>query len=46
VDPDGSVRTHLTLSEIAFDSRHEQAAFVFPHTAGVNATAVARLFMN
>ena len=26
---DASARTHLTLSEIAFDSRHEQAAFVF-----------------
>ena len=27
--PDGYVRTHLTLSEIAFDSKHEQAAFIF-----------------
>jgi hypothetical protein len=35
VGPDGSVKTHLTLSEIAFDSRHEQAAFVFfAHCAG------------
>jgi hypothetical protein len=27
--PDGYVRTHLTLSEIAFDSKHELAAFIF-----------------
>jgi len=27
--PDGYARTHLTLSEIAFDSKHEQAAFVY-----------------
>jgi hypothetical protein len=27
--PDGYVRTHLTLSEIAFDPKHEQAAFIF-----------------
>jgi hypothetical protein len=27
--PDGYVRTHLTLSEIAFDSKHQQAAFVY-----------------
>jgi hypothetical protein len=32
--PDGSVRTHLTLSEIAFDSRHEQAAFVYSAHCG------------
>jgi hypothetical protein len=32
VGPDGYVRTHLTLSEIAFDSKHEQAAFVFTAT--------------
>jgi hypothetical protein len=27
--PDGYVRTHLILSEIAFDSKHELAAFIF-----------------
>jgi hypothetical protein len=27
--PDGYVRTHLTLSEIAFDSKHKLAAFIF-----------------
>jgi hypothetical protein len=27
--PDGYVRTHLTLSEIAFDSKHETAVLVF-----------------
>jgi len=32
--PDGSVRTHLALSEIAFDSKHEQAAFVYSATCG------------
>jgi hypothetical protein len=34
VGPDGSVRMHLTLSEIAFDSKHEQAAFVYSATCG------------
>jgi hypothetical protein len=32
--PDGYVRTHLLLSEIAFDSKHEQAAFVFSAPCG------------
>jgi hypothetical protein len=32
--PDGHVRTHLTLSEIAFDSSHELAAFVFSASCG------------
>jgi hypothetical protein len=32
--PDGSVRMHFTLSEIAFDSKHEQAAFVYSATCG------------
>ncbi len=27
--PDGYVRTHLTLSDIAFDPQHKRAAFVF-----------------
>jgi hypothetical protein len=27
--PDGYVRTHLTLSEIAFDPEHQHAAFIF-----------------
>jgi len=27
--PDGYVKTHLTLSEIAFDSKHEIAVLVF-----------------
>jgi hypothetical protein len=31
---DGGVRMHLTLSEIAFDSKHEQAAFVYSATCG------------
>jgi len=29
VGPDGYVRTHLTLSEIAFDSEQEHAAFIY-----------------
>jgi hypothetical protein len=32
--PDGSVRMHFTLSEIAFNSKHEVAAFVFSATCG------------
>jgi hypothetical protein len=32
--PDGNVRMHLTLSEIAFDSRHEQAVFVYSALCG------------
>jgi hypothetical protein len=32
--PDGSVKMHFTLSEIAFDSKHEQAAFVYSATCG------------
>jgi hypothetical protein len=32
--PDGSVRMHFTLSEIAFDSKHEEAAFVYSATCG------------
>ena len=32
--PDGSVKMHFTLSEIAFDSKHEQAAFVFSASCG------------
>jgi hypothetical protein len=33
--PDGYVRTHLTLSEIAFDSKHEIAVLVFTaHCSG------------
>ncbi|WP_263357178.1 hypothetical protein [Acidicapsa ligni] len=32
--PDGYVRTHLTLSEIAFDSKHEEAAFIFYASCG------------
>jgi len=32
--PDGYVRTHLTLSEIAFDSGHEHAAFLYSATCG------------
>jgi hypothetical protein len=32
--PDGYARTHLILSEIAFDSKHEQAAFVFSASCG------------
>jgi hypothetical protein len=32
--PDGYVRTRLTLSEIAFDSKHDQAAFVFSASCG------------
>jgi hypothetical protein len=32
--PDGGQRMHFTLSEIAFDSKHEQAAFVYSATCG------------
>jgi hypothetical protein len=32
--PDGFVRTRFTLSEIAFDSKHEQAVFVFAALCG------------
>jgi len=32
--PDGGVRMHFTLSEIAFDSKHEQAAFVYSALCG------------
>jgi hypothetical protein len=32
--PDGSVKWHLTLSEIAFDSKHEVAAFVYSALCG------------
>jgi hypothetical protein len=32
--PDGYVRTHLTVSEIAFDPKHEQAAFIFSASCG------------
>jgi hypothetical protein len=32
--PDGSVRTRFTLSEIAFDSKHEHAAFIFSAICG------------
>jgi hypothetical protein len=32
--PDGSVRMHFTLSEIAFDSKHERAVFVYSATCG------------
>jgi hypothetical protein len=32
--PDGYVKTHLTLSEIAFDSTHELGAFVFSASCG------------
>jgi hypothetical protein len=32
--PDGAVRTRFTLSEIAFDSKHEQAIFVFAALCG------------
>jgi hypothetical protein len=32
--PDGYVRTHLTLSEIAFDSKHEIAVLVFAAHCG------------
>jgi hypothetical protein len=30
--PDGYVRTHLTLSEIAFDPEHKHAAFIYSAT--------------
>jgi hypothetical protein len=42
--PDGYVRTRFTLSEIAFDSKHEQAAFVYAASCGCKGAAVARLF--
>jgi hypothetical protein len=32
--PDGSVKWRFTLSEIAFDSKHEQAAFIFDALCG------------
>jgi hypothetical protein len=32
--PDGGQRMHFTLSEIAFDSKHEQAAFVYSALCG------------
>jgi hypothetical protein len=32
--PDGSEKMHFTLSEIAFDSKHEQAAFVYSALCG------------
>jgi hypothetical protein len=32
--PDGSVRVHFTLSEIAFDSRHEQAVLLYSALCG------------
>jgi hypothetical protein len=32
--PDGSVKSRFTLSEIAFDSKHEQAAFSFDALCG------------
>lgn len=32
--PDGYVRTHLTLSEIAFDPQHELAAFSYSASCG------------
>jgi hypothetical protein len=32
--PDRSVKWHFTLSEIAFDSKHEQAAFVYSALCG------------
>jgi hypothetical protein len=32
--PDGYARSHLTLSEIAFDSNHELAAFVSSASCG------------
>jgi hypothetical protein len=32
--PDGSVKMYFTLSEIAFDSKHEQAAFVYSALCG------------
>ncbi len=32
--PDGYVRTHLTLSEIAFDPKHQLAAFIFSASCG------------
>ena len=32
--PDGSVKMHFTLSEIAFDSKHERAAFVYSSLCG------------
>jgi hypothetical protein len=32
--PDGSVKMRFTLSEIAFDSKHEQAAFVYSALCG------------
>jgi hypothetical protein len=44
--PDGFVRTRFTLSEIAFDSRHEQAVFVFAALCGLREDRVARLLMN
>ncbi len=34
VGPDGYVRTHLTLSEIAFDSEHKHAAFIYSASCG------------
>ena len=45
--PDGYVRTHLTLSEIAFDSKHETAALFFTAhcngKCGIRGTVVYKL---
>ena len=32
--PDGYVKTHITLSDIAFDPLHERAAFIFSASCG------------
>jgi|SRR5580692_4709384 hypothetical protein len=47
ISPDGYVRTRLTLSEIAFDSKHETAVLVFTAhcngKCGIRGTVVYKL---